>query len=131
MAITKPGYSQTMIDKNKYELILDEARKTQETIGEDMAKYIYGGEMQKFIQQEIEKQNSKHGNNLDDEFSLFNNEGVQNMDAKNDKGKDAKILFKKDIKEAIYNKIREISTKDFAAFYIAFHNYQKSSKNLV
>jgi len=52
--------AQTIVNKKQYETILNNARSTQQAIGEDAAKFLFGGGLERRIQAEIEHQNADH-----------------------------------------------------------------------
>ncbi len=127
-ALTGLGLSdaeaQTLVNKKQYESILENAKLSQEDIGEDMASFFFGGGIEKWIQWEIEKQNNKHDQSTNQNFSVFKEDAID------DKNRDT-ILSKEMIKNHIRNIIDSMTTKDIAKFYIAFHNYEVGGTNLV
>lgn len=114
---------QTLVTKKQYEKILTEARNSQELIWEDMAAFIYEWGIEKFLQQEIEKQTSKLGNSTD-EFNLFDDEAIKNRDRDT-------ILSKEAMEKNLRYIVDSISAQDAVRYYEAFHNYQESGKNIV
>ncbi len=126
MATPKSAEAQTLVKNKQHEEILQGAKNSQETIGEDMAKFIRGGWIERWLQIEIEKQNSKHGDKYEDkDFSLFKNKSVQTTDEK------GKILSKKAMEDQLKKTVDSLVTNDVATFYLAFQNYQKSGVNIV
>lgn len=124
--------AQTLVNKKQYEAILESAKQSQENIGEDVTKFIFGGWVERRLQVEIEKQNSKHGESYkDQEFSLFKNEAVKKNDAKDETGNDAIILAKAEMEKKLQRIVDSMTTNDVASFYLAFQNYEKSWVNLV
>lgn len=117
---------QTLVNKKEYDKILQIAEKSQEEIGEDMAKFLFGWEMQRWLQLELEKQNKKHPwKYIQEEFNIFKEEYVES-ESENDS-----ILSTKQMEDILMRQVDSILTKDVARFYNGFHEYQKNGTNLV
>jgi len=83
VAVNKTSQAQTLVNKKQHNEILEKTRNAQESIGEDLAKFIFGGGVERWLQLEIKKQNSKHGeDSKDEDFSLFKNDKIKNADEK-------------------------------------------------
>ena len=91
----------------------------QENIGEDIAKYLYDGGIKRQLQKEITKQTTANHGDIAEDFSIFNDSTVNNI---NEKGE---ILSKKEMTEDIYHTIDSLVEKDVAAMYLLFQKYQE------
>ena len=126
IAMPKSTEAQTVVNKKQYEQVLQGARNSQEIIGEDMAKFVRGGWIERWLQVEIEKQNSEHGDKYkDQDFSLFKEKSVKDADEKGN------ILSKKAMENQLRKTVDSLTTNDVATFYLAFQNYEKSGVNIV
>lgn len=116
-----------LVTKKQYEKILEQAKLSQEEIGEDMAKFIYGWGIEKRMQEEIKRQNTiLKWENTSDEFSLFNKENINKLD--NDK---KEILSKEEMEKHLRHIVDSIVAEDVARYYEAFDTYQKTGQNIV
>lgn len=126
VTIANPTKAQKILTKKEIESVLDKAVESQDEIWEDMAQLLFGWWLEKQIQAEVEKQNSKHPDaNSKWKNSLFKNKSVKGDDV------NWEILSKKDMEELVLEMIDSTATKDFATFYKAFHGYQKAGENLM
>lgn len=126
MTIANPTKAQKILTKKEIENVLDKAVKSQDEIWEGMAQLLFGWWLERQIQSEVEKQNSNNPDaNSKWKNSLFKNKSVKEEDV------NWEILSKKDMEELVWEMIDSTSTKDFATFYKAFHNYQKAGENLM
>ncbi|MFZ2151037.1 MAG: hypothetical protein WAZ12_04345 [Candidatus Absconditicoccaceae bacterium] len=126
LTIANPTKAQKILTKKEIENVLDKAVKSQDEIGEDMAQLLFGGGLEREIQAEVEKQNSKHPDaNSKGKNSLFKNKSVKGDDV------NGEILSKTEMEELVLEMIDSTATKDFATFYKSFHNYQKAGENLM
>lgn len=121
----KSSNAQTIVNKKDYAALLEKAREDQKTIGEEMGKYIFGGELEKSVRKEIEKQNAKHNKgDKEDKFSVFKSSEVKSTAANN-------IISKDSIKNMFRDHISELLQKDAATLYVAFHKFEKDDKNII
>lgn len=104
--------------------VYEVAKNSQENIGENMAKFIFGGEIERWLQDEIILQNNEHRKDKE-EFSLFKNEDVKTMNTASDS-----ILSKTDMDLLLRTKIDSMITLDVAEYYKAFQAFQASHINL-
>ncbi len=126
MTMANPTKAQKILTKKEIENVLDKAVKSQDEIWEGMAQLLFGWWLERQIQVEVEKQNSKHPDaNSKWKNSLFKNKSVKEEDV------NWEILSKTDMEELVLEMIDSTATKDFATFYKAFHNYQKAGENLM
>lgn len=126
MTMANPTKAQKILTKKEIETVLDKAVKSQDEIWEGMAQLLFGWWLERQIQVEVEKQNSKHPDaNSKWKNSLFKNKSVKEEDV------NWEILSKTDMEELVLEMIDSTATKDFATFYKAFHNYQKAGENLM
>ncbi len=126
LTIAKPTAAQKILTKKEYGNVLDKAVKSQDDIWEDMAQLIFGWWLERKIQVEVEKQNSEHpGVNSNWKNSLFKNKDVKSQNL------NWTILSKTEMEALVLDMIDSTATKDFAAFYKAFHSYQQAGENLM
>ena len=126
-ATPQEASSQTLMNNNDYWLMIKNAKLSQENIGEDMSKFIFGGGIERRLQLEIARQNSKHGEKYDGEdFSMFKDESVKGADERKEP-----ILDKVTMERHLKTIVDSMTTNDVAAFYLAFQNYEKSGVKLV
>lgn len=112
------------MNKKDVKQVYEVAKNSQENIGENMAKFIFGGEIEKWLQDEIVLQNNEHRKDKE-EFSLFKNEDVKTMNAASDS-----ILSKTDMDLLLRRKIDSMITLDVADYYKAFQTFQASNMNI-
>lgn len=122
----KSANAQTLVNNKQYGQIIENAKKSQETIWEDAAQFIFWGKMERWLQDQIAEQNSKHGEGSKwEKFSLFKNKEVKDVDTKEP------ILDKVTMERELKNILDSLTTNDVATFYLAFQNYEKSGVNVV
>ena len=116
--------AQTLMNKKDVKKVYELAKESQENIGEDMAKFLFSGEIEKWLQDEIVKQNNE---NLKDkrDISLFKNETVKELNTPSDS-----ILSKEEMTEILKRKIDSMVTLDVAEYYKAFEEFQASNVNI-
>ncbi len=119
-AMTKDMNAQKVVNDRQYNQTGETIKLKQENIGEDIAKYLYDGGIKRQLQKEITKQTTANHGDIAEDFSIFNDSTVNNI---NEKGE---ILSKKEMTEDIYHTIDSLVEKDVAAMYILFQEYQKS-----
>ncbi|MCX6825477.1 MAG: hypothetical protein NTY80_04645 [candidate division SR1 bacterium] len=124
LGVATPSFSQTIEKKKGYEKVEKTADAAQENIGKEMAKFIFGGGIERELQIEIEKQNSKHAKNKGD-YTLFKDKNVQDNDAED------RISSKKDMEDKLRKRIDSMATNDVSEYYLAFQKFQKSGINLL
>lgn len=123
--MTSEANAQTIVNKRERAKIEEKIQLKQEYIGEDIAKYFYDGGIKRQLQQEITKQTTENGKNVPEEFSIFKDTAVNNINTEED------ILNKKEMTDKIYHTIDSLVEKDVAAMYILFQEYQTSGIGLV
>lgn len=124
LSAASPAQAQTIEKKKWYENIEKIVDQAQENLWKDMAKFVFGGGIERDLQVEIEKQNSKNIKKQGD-FSLFKNKAVQSDDYKD------RISSKKEIEDKLRSKIDSIATNDITEYYLAFQKFQQSGINLL
>jgi hypothetical protein len=112
------------MNKKDVKKVYEVVKKSQENIGESMAKFIFGGEIEKWLQDEIVKQNNEHRKDKE-EFSLFKNEEVKEMNTESDL-----ILSKKEMEDILLRKLDSMVTLDVAEYYKSFQTFQASNINI-
>lgn len=119
--------AQTLVNKKWLKKAVNDAKKSQDEIGENMAKFVFGGWIEKWLQLEINKQNSKHWKTYESEkFSIFKDKDVKNVDDTT-----TKIFNKQEMKDTLHGVIDSMATKDVATYFLAFKAYQNAGTGLI
>lgn len=122
MTLSYEADAQQIVDFKKYKEITEAFKQKQEPIGENMAKFLFGGEMEQYIQEEIQKQTFEGVDPT--KISLFKNVNIKDS-------RKSTVLSVADIEKELKDKLDSILQVDFTTFYTAFRDFEKSGTNII